>query len=531
MNIAHKLLASLAEYPDNMAIVEGGGRCISRAQIDKKIRRRASGLVEAGLRPGQRVIVQAPPGIELAVSALSVLVAGGVLVLMEANAAPALYLRQAACSAANWFLVDRKLHWIQSVPGLVSLLRQRGIGMPPAVEAGGVTRLVSPLAGETVAKELLFAVETGDEADAVIVFTGGTTQEPSAVRLSHRAVGAYLSSISDLVAGHTINCFIADTPQQILYGLFLGVGVWVPRGRGSKRARSIIRCLSSGEADMYFGPPSAWKEIMAQVKRDNLPPPQKLSLVMLGGAPVSNVLLSQLSHWLPATTEVRVLYGLSEVGSVSSCTASSRLHWESPGDLMGAPLPTLQLAINAPGGDGVGELVVSGPSVYSGYLGRGPSNGRLYTGDLARLVEFEGTTQLVLMGRVKDMIIRRGVNIYPLAVEPIILKTCDQSGVLMLRDCALVGIWDPVKEDEHLVLFYVPDTKKDFTPSFLQQRLRGALGEDYVPDTCMKISQIPGVGRQHKPDKVALRYQAAKILGMVVDPFTASDVQTHQQLS
>jgi acyl-CoA synthetase (AMP-forming)/AMP-acid ligase II len=514
MNIAQHVLNVLAEDQSKTAIIEAGGNLITRGQLRNKILRRAKCLTDAGLVPGNRVIVQSSPGIELSTSALAILVAGGVLVLAEAGMAPEIYKKRVARAGVVWFVVDRRIHWIHSIPGFGKFLRQRGVPLPPPVDSSKVRRLVTPLPGEASVEPAHEVVERTDQSDAVIVFTGGTTQDPKGVRFSHRSLDAFISAIGVLTAPYAITNFVADTPQQILYGLYMGVGVWVPNGRGDKRASGIAQCLARGDVEMYFGPPSTWIRILALAQRDGILISNKLRLVMLGGAPVSNKLLDQLERWLPADTEVRVLYGLTEVGPVCSCTSAYRRHWQGEDNLVGVALPNIQMTIANPGQDGVGELQIRGPSVFSGYVGHEASGGVLKTGDLARLVEYEGETNLVLMGRKKDMIIRQGVNIYPSVVESIIQQVCDRLGQPLLIDCQLVGIWDPSKEDEHVVLFYVPNPDTPVNPSLLRQRLLGYVSTDLLPDTIFEIAKIPTVGRQHKADKRKLRHLAANALGM-----------------
>src|SRR5262249_25557321 len=80
-------------------------------------------------------------------------------------------------------------------------------------------------------------------ADAVIVFTGGTTDQPRGVRLGHGALGHYLSHLAAVVAGLQAERFLADTPQQVLYALRLGKSVYVTRGRRDRRARDVLRLV------------------------------------------------------------------------------------------------------------------------------------------------------------------------------------------------------------------------------------------------------------------------------------------------
>jgi acyl-CoA synthetase (AMP-forming)/AMP-acid ligase II len=147
-----------------------------------------------------------------------------------------------------------------------------------------------------------------------------------------------------------------------------------------------------------------------------------LKTFLCGGAPVPPVLLDQAALQCPDTL-VTVLWGMTE-GGVTTCV---------PGDppervlgTAGAPLPGLELQILGeqqqalPPGE-VGELAMRGPGVFVGYLGQEElyaslvtEDGFFRTGDLATI---DDDGYLLLRGRLKDVIIRGGVNISPLALE------------------------------------------------------------------------------------------------------------------
>ena len=118
------------------------------------------------------------------------------------------------------------------------------------------------------------------------------------------------------------------------------------------------------------------------------------------------------------------------------------------------------------------------------------------------------------MGRSKDMIIRHGVNIYPAAIEPILLGATNESGELLFSDCALVGLWNPDKQDEEVVLFAVPGAGFGDSDRMVLKRLSTCLGAELIPDHLFQIKAIPCTGRQQKQDKKQLRELAAAKLGL-----------------
>lgn len=142
-----------------------------------------------------------------------------------------------------------------------------------------------------------------------------------------------------------------------------------------------------------------------------------MTTFLCGGAPVPPVLLEQAEQQAPAAL-VSVLWGMTE-GTGTTCLPNgerSKLTTSA-----GKPVPGLELTILDADASGSGELAMRGPQVCVGYLGQEElfnslitDDGFFRTGDLAWLDE-DG--YLHLSGRLKDMIIRGGVNISPVPIE------------------------------------------------------------------------------------------------------------------
>jgi acyl-CoA synthetase (AMP-forming)/AMP-acid ligase II len=154
---------------------------------------------------------------------------------------------------------------------------------------------------------------------------------------------------------------------------------------------------------------------------------------LCGGAPVPPSLLEQATEQAP-NTFVTVLWGMTE-GTGTTCVpgdSTDRLTRSA-----GKPVPELELTILEPGPNGAGELAMRGPQVFVGYLGQEEmydslvtDEGYFRTGDLATLDE-DG--YLHLTGRLKDLIIRGGVNISPVPIENAI------AAHPMVRRVAVIG--------------------------------------------------------------------------------------------
>jgi long-chain acyl-CoA synthetase len=136
-------------------------------------------------------------------------------------------------------------------------------------------------------------------------------------------------------------------------------------------------------------------------------------------------------------------YGLSETTCASTINPLDGIR--KPGTV-GLPLPGQQVAVigdygrKLPAGE-IGEVVIAGPVVMAGYLGRPEETARtivdgwLRTGDLGR---FDDDGYLQIVDRIKDMIIRGGENLYPKEIENAFYSHED------VREAAVVGAPDPV---------------------------------------------------------------------------------------
>jgi malonyl-CoA/methylmalonyl-CoA synthetase len=161
---------------------------------------------------------------------------------------------------------------------------------------------------------------------------------------------------------------------------------------------------------------------------------------------------------------------------------------------VGLPLPNVAVALRHPASgqavrDGEsGEVLIQGPNVFAGYW-RNPvatkesftADGYFRSGDL-------GTRSpdgyYTLQGRLKELIIAGGFNIYPIEVEEFLLR---QPGV---REAAVVGVADPLK-GEIPVAFIVPDPAAPASEQALQASCRDGLASFKIPKRFLTVDELP----------------------------------------
>lgn len=533
MNLASRFLELVGGRGQRIAVREANGDTITYAELGRQIVGFAAELKRRGFAPGDAAVIQAPNGAPFVIATIAIAMLGGVSVLCEPGLGDDIYFGRLRAAHPKWSVVHPVVLWANRIPGARRFLQRREILVPPVLPDTPDIRRVMVSAKSlkrTAASEdeMPVIVDVDPRSDLSIIFTGGTTSMPKGVRLSHESAMHAVSNIAAL-ARETLGrplepgpiddgkprTMLADTPQQVLYGLVLGQEVLVTRGRMQRRAAMVRDLVESGKTGTYFGSPFLWMEMMEQAGTQRTRLPDTLEAVFLGGAPVTPEFLTTLKGWLHPTTKVTAIYGLTEAGPVAHATAEEKIGWTGEGDFIGHPMEGIDATITEQG-----EIVIKGPSLFVGYIGqpeRDPNEG-FATGDLGRMVDMNGAPALVLLGRAKDMIIRAGVNIYPATLESELRAITDESGRRLLREAALVGLWSQPLQDEVVILAWQAMAGLVVDEAVLGRLVERVTGRDARPDHYMKVDPMPVTGRQNKVDKAALRAMAAQRFGLSAAP-------------
>jgi len=387
--------AHAREAPGGVALVEGG-RSVTWSELHGLVSAVRARVEQGGVRPGDRVALDAATSIDAIAALFGILAAGAV-------AAPIPAGRTSREVAAALDLV---------APVLV--LRDGDL-----YPAGGWAVLGG--AGEI----------RDPEAPAVIVLTSGTTGHPKGVVLSGRALAASADS------------WLEALPPTTGWVLALGLGHVAGLGILWRAIRGCVPVRIAGRADpasllaaLTADPPVSHVSLVpAQLARlldaaNDAAPPPALRVVLLGGGPIPSALVTRA---IRAGWPVVPTYGLSETGSGATALATAEAG-DHPGS-SGRPLPGVRVTVDEPDADGVGEIVVETPARFSGYLGDpGPAalaTEPVRTGDLGRL---DGDGRLFVVDRRLDRIVRGGENIAPAEVESVLLAHP------AVADAAVVGL-------------------------------------------------------------------------------------------
>ncbi len=329
------------------------------------------------------------------------------------------------------------------------------------------------------------------EDTAAVVYTSGTFGQPKGVCLSYsnfisnaRAAIEHLRITSDNhllgilppfhVFGLTVLCFIP---------FLLGAPVtFLPRFS----PQAAYRAVASGDITIMMGVPSMYASI-ARLKELRSEHFDNLKLAISGGEPLPRSVYELFYE----RTGIRLLegYGLTETSPVISADRP----WDHRPGTVGPPLPEVEIQVRDDEGRKLkpkqdGELFVRGPLVMQGYYNRPEETaavidkeGWFRTGDLVRV---DTDDYITITGRVKELIIVGGENVYPREVENVL----EQHPAL--AESAVVGQPDS-RRGEIVVAYATLHEGASVTPEELRQFCHKHLAGFKVPRQIHILPELP----------------------------------------
>ena len=432
MNPIAAFIEVAARRGDRAAIIDGDGRTISFAELARRSGALAEAWHRAGLRPGDRVLLAMPVGIDLYAAIAGLWRLGGTIVFPE----PALGLS-----------------------GLRHAVRRT---QPRALLTSGAYGMVRVLVPELWSVGLhlgLDAVAPGDRLNAsasdepaLLSFTSGSTGKPKAIVRSHGFLAAQDAALDPLIAPDCDDeVDLVAFPVFVLANLARGTTSVLPNWRlrdpGSADTGAILRLLKTHRITRALVPPSIG-EVLACA------PDLPLRTLLTGGGPVFPDLLRRLQRIMPDTADIVLVYGSTEAEPIAwqRASAISAGQWRAmetgSGLLAGRPIGAVDIRLIDH------EILVTGDHVNKSYLGgqgdadnKTTLDGEVWhrTGDAGRL-DAEGL--LWLKGRLSGQC----GGVYPFEVEaparlwPGVKRTAlvsiDNGPVLAIEgDEAQLGLW------------------------------------------------------------------------------------------
>jgi malonyl-CoA/methylmalonyl-CoA synthetase len=452
-----------AADPGRTALSTLDGARVSAAELEERTGMAAQRYGDAGLAPGDRLLLCAGTSLDMVVAYVGALRAG--LTVVPANPAytTAELANLAAAARPALAIVDDPDH-LSGVDVTVT---------PPSLAGlrGGGGGLV------------LDCAAPGDTA--LIIYTSGTTGTPKGVPLSHANLLASAHAVRIAWRWTPEDCLALSLPLFHVHGLGVGLHGTLVTGASATliprfEPAAVGAAIQAG-ANLFFGVPTMYHRLAESPQLAEL---ARLRLAVSGSAPLPAELHAAIRAGSGQVALER--YGMTE----TIMLVSNPYDGERRPGTVGFPLPGVEVRLATREG-GTAEIQVRGPNVIDGYLDSPQSTAAAYTvdgwfrtGDLGTL---DGDGYLSISGRAKELIITGGFNVYPREVEEL-LRTHPA-----IADAAVAGV-PSERWGETVAAFLVP-VNPDVAPDALAAELDAWCAERLVaykrPRQWQVVESIP----------------------------------------
>ena len=503
-------------YPDEVAYcnVESGDR-VTFADWDAESNRLARGLRARGVGKGDRVGIYLEPDqiLDWIITYSAVHKAGAISVPTNNRLSPGevktIYEHaEVTAVVTTGRYADTVGPLIRRLASLRLVIR---VGDRPLPGSVGLAEAKDPDAAE-----IQVPLDLDDLAD--LMYTSGTTGRPKGVPLTHRQLVTSIRSAMAAWRWSADDVLVHALPLYHQHGLGGVHATLIAGATGHVRSKftpaDLIETARATRASVLLAVPAMYQALLvaatgaadrepdAATRPGTSAPPSAsvppdaaphgsgvlsgLRLAVCGSAPLSPALAERLPAVLGQLPLVR--YGTTETG-----LDVSNIYGQPAAGTLGVPLPGVLARIGSEGAELAagedGEIQLRGPQVFGGYW-RDPAataaaftpDGWFRTGDIGRVDPADG--QLAIRGRIKEMIITGGLNVYPREVELVL------EDHLSVAEAAVAGV-PHERWGEQVTAWVVMRPGHDFDERALIAHARAALAAYKCPKQVFKLRALP----------------------------------------
>ena len=341
----------------------------------------------------------------------------------------------------------------------------------------------------TIVFESLERILSDEEADdtfdwtfedrdiAIIMNTSATTGQFKSVPLRWGQIRAHVQASKEVLGKTEQDNWLMILPlfhvsglSILLRSLYNGTAVTIlPKYDEAQ----VLKLIESENINMMSLVPTILTQLEPSITH------HKLRVILLGGEFIPMALIDACEK---KSLPIYKTYGMTETFSQS--VTFSVLDYPHKRDSVGKPLPGMQVRIDKPDADGVGEIHLTGPMVMTGYIDKEPIDSDLNTDDIG-YVDEDGF--VYILNRRKDLIISGGENIYPKELEDLVYT------LPSVKECAVVPVPDP-KWGQVPALFVAFHDGESMTADAILSFMTKSLAKYKVPKYVKILPALPRNG-------------------------------------
>ena len=512
--------ATVRAFGDREALVDqSAGRRWTYAELAADVDALALGLLEMGIAKGDRVGIWAPNCAEWTLTQYATAKIGAILV----NINPAYRARELEFvlnQSGSTLLVAAEKLKTSDYAGMIAEVRPRCPELKSVVLLGSPQWQAVLETGRRLDRGALDAIELDTDDPINIQYTSGTTGFPKGATLSHHNIlnnGFFVGELCNYTEADRI-CI--PVPFYHCFGMVMGNLAATSHGAcmvipaPAFNPVATLRAVQAERCTSLYGVPTMF---IAELSSPDFADYDLSSLRtgIMAGSPCPVEVMKQVIERM-SMTEVSICYGMTETSPVSTQTRADD-SLDRRVSTVGRVGPHLEVKVIAPEtGRTVprgtpGELCTRGYSVMLGYWGQPDKTAEavdaahwMHTGDLA-VMDADG--YLAITGRIKDMVIRGGENVYPREIEEFLYTHPD------ILDAQVIGVPDAKYGEELMVWVRLRAGAPALTAESLREFCVGQLAHYKIPRYVYIADEFP-MTVTGKVRKVEMRERSVEILGL-----------------
>jgi fatty-acyl-CoA synthase len=520
--IGDNLERTVAAHGDNEALAEcETGRRWTYAQFDADVNALACGLLADGIEKGDRVGIWSPNRAEWTLTQYATAKVGAILVTIN-PAYRTHELSYVVNQSGLSLLIATDSYKTSDYRAMVTQVRPECESLRRVVYIGtsGWDELVSSGEGqcESLLRERMATLEASDAIN--IQYTSGTTGFPKGATLSHRNILNNGYFVTELINFSPADRLAIPVPFYHCFGMVMGNlgctshGATMVIPAPSFDPGSTLRAVQDERCTGVYGVPTMF------IAMQNAPDFASYDLSslrtgLMAGSPCPSEVMKRCVSDMHMS-EVGIAYGMTETSPVSTQTRPDD-DLERRVATIGQVHPHVEVKIvdpvtgeTAPRGT-TGEFCTRGYSVMLGYWDQPEktaevidSEAWMHTGDLAQMRD-DGYLNIV--GRIKDMVIRGGENVYPREIEEFLYTHPD------IADVQVIGVPDERYGEEICAWVKMREGAEPLDVESVRAFAQGRLAHFKVPRYVVIVDDFP-MTVTGKIRKIDMRERSVELLGL-----------------